>query len=280
LEETDMAGASLALSPRAHQDREMHLGAVDLNRVVPSASTASAVSALFVYELERDTAGVAMPRAESHLVVRFGASAGGGVDAHAFGAQQQAHRKRLRSGQRAVMARLHLGALESVLGVPASAIAGRIVPLEDLWGDAATHRLFQRLADARSTAAAVAVLEGAIAERLAVGSRRGLSQLVRHAADRLTRANVNTVAGDLGVSDRHLRRVFRETVGLSPKTFAKLQRFHRAARAAYEAKVVSWASIAAAAGYYDQAHLIAEFRAITGLTPQALLSELRAAPQA
>jgi len=40
----------------------------------------------------------------------------------------------------------------------------------------------------------------------------------------------------------------------------------------------SWASIAAAAGYYDQAHLIAEFRAIAGMTPRAFLDELRVAP--
>ncbi len=257
----------------------MHLSAGDPKRFLPSASTAPAVSELFVYELERDTAGVAMPRAESHLVVRFGTSATSGLDAHAFGAQQRAHRKRLRSGQRAVMARIRLGALERVLGVPGSEIAGRIVPLADLWGDAATRQLFGRLGDAGTTVGAAQVLESAIAARLAVDERRAQAELVRDAAVRYTCAMVKGVPADLGVSERHLRRVFRETVGVSPKTFAKLKRFRRAARAAYEAPQLSWASIAATAGYYDQAHLIAEFRAIAGVTPQALLAELRATPE-
>ena len=257
----------------------MHASAVHRNRIAPSASTASAVAALFVYECDRDAPRVAIPRPEIHLVVRFGPSARSGLDVHAFGVRQRVHRKLIRSGQRTVTARLHLGAPEAVLGVPASAIAGRIVALEDLWGDAATRRLCDRLADARDTVDAAAILESAIAERLAIADgRRARAQLALDAADRLTSANVNAVAVDLGVSERHLRRVFRETVGVSPKAFAKLARFHRALRAAREDGHASWASIAAAAGYYDQAHLIAEFRAIAGVTPRALLGELRAAP--
>jgi AraC-like DNA-binding protein len=189
------------------------------------------------------------------------------------------HRKLHRSGQRTVTARLQLGVPDAVLGVPAWALAGRIVALEDLWGDAATRRLCARLADARDTLAAAAVLESAIAERLATaGGRHAGAQLALAAADRLTSANVNAVAADLGVSERHLRRVFQETVGVSPKAFAKLTRFQRALRAAREDAPASWASIAVAAGYYDQAHLIAEFRAIADVTPRALLGELRAAP--
>ena len=88
---------------------------------------------------------------------------------------------------------------------------------------------------------------------------------------------MNAVAVDLGVSERHLRRVFRETIGMGPKSFAKLTRFRRALHAAREEAHASWARIAAAAGYYDQAHLITDFRAIAGVTPQALLDELRAA---
>jgi AraC-like DNA-binding protein len=85
---------------------------------------------------------------------------------------------------------------------------------------------------------------------------------------------VGGVAVQLGVSERSLRRSFGEAVGMSPKAFAKLARFHRALRAAREHG--SWARIAAGAGYYDQAHLIADFRAIAGVTPRALLGEVRA----
>jgi AraC-like DNA-binding protein len=257
----------------------MFAGAIQHRRIAPSASTASAVAALFVDERDRDVLGVVVPRPEVHIVVRFGPSTRGGLDIHAFGVRRRVHRKLLRREQRAVTARLHLGAPEAVLGVPAAALAERIVALEDLWGDVATRRLLGRLACARNMVDAAAILESAIAERLRIADgRRGRAQLALDAAGRLTTAKVNAVAGDLGVSERHLRRVFRETVGVSPKTFAKLARFHRALRAAQKDEHAGWAGIAAEAGYYDQAHLIAEFRAIAGVTPQALLGELRAAP--
>jgi len=253
------------------------------DRIVPSASTASALSALFTYDCDRDSPGVVIPRPEIQLVVRFGPSSRNGLDVHAFGARQRVHRKLIRRGQRSVTARLALGAPEAVLGVPASEMAGRIVALEDLWGDVAVRRLCARLADARDVAGAAAVLESAIAERVACangkGRRPARAQLALAAAERLTRpsGSVYAVAGELGVSERHLRRVFRETVGVSPKAFARIARFHRALGAARNDARVGWAGIAAGAGYYDQAHLIAEFRAIAGVTPRGLVGEMRAA---
>jgi methylphosphotriester-DNA--protein-cysteine methyltransferase len=77
--------------------------------------------------------------------------------------------------------------------------------------------------------------------------------------------------------ERHLRRVFRDAIGMIPKTFARLARFRRALGAARPDEHEGWASIAAEAGYYDQAHLIAEFRMIAGVTPQGLVGELREA---
>jgi AraC-like DNA-binding protein len=243
----------------------------------PSTGACSAITGLFVYDIEQDAPRVSIPHPESHVVVRIGPTIRNELDVYAFGAQERARRKRIPGGHRIVMARLLLGAHEHVLGVPASTLAGRYVPLEELWGDGVTRRLTERLARARTTREAGQVLESAIAECVASRDKpRSAPPLALAAAAKLSRANVNEVADDLGVSERHLRRVFRETVGVSPKAFAKLARFHRALRAARELTHPGWASIASAAGYYDQAHLIADFRAIAGVTPQALLGELRA----
>ena len=277
LEESDKGPPNLALPLSRPQNLWMQPGAIDDYPIAPSAGAVSAVTGLFVYDIEQDTPRVSMPRPESHVVVRFGPSIRNEVDVYAFGAQERARRKRVPGGHRIVMARLHLGAHESVLGVPASTLAGRYVPLEELWGDAAVRRLTADLAQARTAPRAAQVLQRAIAERIASKAEgRSAPPLALQAAAKLSRANVNQVADDLGVSERHLRRVFRETVGVSPKTFAKLARFHRALRAAREQTHPGWASIASAAGYYNQAHLIADFRAIAGVTPQALLGELGA----
>lgn len=240
------------------------------------------MTALWAIDCEDDGPAILIPHPESHFVLRIGPMAHEGIEVHAFGARDEVRRKVIHRGQKTVTARLRLGASEVVLGASASAIAGRIVPLEDLWGSAATRRLYHRLADTQTTEEAAAILDQAIAERIAMaGDRPTNMQLVLTAANKLGRTNVNNVnqvATDLGMSERHLRRIFRDTIGMSPKAFAKLARFHIALRAARAQAQPSWANIAAEAGYYDQAHLIADFRAIAGVTPRAFVGELRAAP--
>lgn len=245
------------------------------HRIPSGTTTPHAVAGLYVDECAHDLARIAIPRPEVHLVVRFGPMARQSLDVHAIGVRQTAHRKLIRGGQRTVFARLNLGTCEAVLGVHASDIANRIVALENLWGDTATRQLLDRLAHARSAAEAGIILESAIAERTRMARRPAPSaQLALLAAGRLQNASVATVARDLGVSERQLRRVFHEAVGTTPKAYARLARFHRALGAARGHGHTNWSSIAASSGYYDQPHLIAEFRAITGVTPRALLAEI------
>lgn len=242
----------------------------------PLPLSASSLAALHVTECARDLPGVSLPHAETHIVVRFGPSARGGVDAYAMGPRRHAHRKVVRAGQRTVIARLRLGTHEAVLGVPASAIAGRLVALEEFWG-AEANRLLETLAESPDALAAAATLEQAIARHAQSDARRESPlRLALAAAERLPGAQVGNVAAALGVSERHLRRVFREALGMSPKAYAQLARFDRALLAASGPGHADWATIAADAGYFDQAHLIAEFRGIAGATPRTLLNELEA----
>lgn len=255
---------------------------VDRRSLAPSsAPTASVVDALLVHEPEADAPHVLIPRAEIEIIVRFGPTARRGIDAHALGARERVRRKVVRGTHRSVSARLRLGASEAVLGVPASEIAGRVVALEDLWGEAAARHLFERLAASRDALEAATILDAAIAERVRTDARP-CSRLALDAAAKLrdassVGANVQDVADELGVTARHLRRVFRDAFGIAPKAFAKLARFHRALGAARSDDRVAWATIAARAGYCDQAHLIAEFRAIAGAPPRALIGELGSA---
>ena len=239
------------------------------------ATSDSAVAALFVHRFERAAPRVSIPRPEIHLVARFGPSARDGLDIHLLGARQRVHRKLILGGQRAVGARLRLGECERVFGVPACTVAGRVVAIDDLWDAGAARRLCDRLADVRYGAEAAAIVGRAIAARISTaGAPHRHARLVTQAGQRLAGSSLRDVAAGLGVSERHLRRVFVETVGITPKTFARIARFRRAIRAARQESVVNWADIAAATGFCDQAHLIDEFRAIAGATPVAFLSEL------
>lgn len=231
---------------------------------------------VLVDECKSDSARVAVPSTGVHLVVRFGPHVPGGFDIHALGPRHKVHRKSIRGGQRTVLVRLPWGTYHAVLGKPAAEFAGRVVALRDLWDTAATQRLEEQLASAKDARSAVVILKAAIAKRLGTGTRFDTNtRLAQIAARRLESLSVASVADDVGVSERHLRRVFREVVGLSPKEFSKLRRFERALNAAKDGREPSWSNIAVDAGYYDHAHLIADFRSIAGATPREFLAEVR-----
>src|SRR5690606_17549574 len=78
---------------------------------------------------------------------------------------------------------------------------------------------------------------------------------------------VATIAGELGLSERRLRDRFQAAIGLGPRDYARVAPLNRLLpRAAHEPDQ-SWAELALAAGYCDQAHMCREFRALTGMTP-------------
>ncbi|SDL04666.1 Helix-turn-helix domain-containing protein [Catalinimonas alkaloidigena] len=71
----------------------------------------------------------------------------------------------------------------------------------------------------------------------------------------------------LFVSERQSQRLFKEKLGISPKAYHRLMRFRDALTRTRRNQVVSWAQLAYELGYTDQAHLIRDFKAFSGVTP-------------
>jgi AraC-like DNA-binding protein len=169
-----------------------------------------------------------------------------------------------------VAVRFRPGSAQAILGVPANELTDCIVRVEDLWG-AEGRALRDRLLSARGPKEMLQLLDGALEVRALRDAQRPSARLARHALGLITHAatpiSINDLAAMIGVSSRHLRRTFSENVGIGPKEFARIMRFQRAARA--HMSRTNWTRVAMDVGYYDQAHMIREFRELTGTTPSS-----------
>jgi transcriptional regulator GlxA family with amidase domain len=83
---------------------------------------------------------------------------------------------------------------------------------------------------------------------------------------------IDDLAAGVGTSVRTLERAFDETVGVSPKTLARIVRFRRALVLLDAPRRASFAAIALDCGYADQSHLVRDFRDFAGGPPTAYLA--------
>lgn len=94
-----------------------------------------------------------------------------------------------------------------------------------------------------------------------------VNQIVDRIAEDRAMIRVNAVADAFGMSERTLQRLFRQYVGVSPKWTIRCYRLHQAASEAASNDAVDWSALALELGYFDQAHLIRDFKATVGSSP-------------
>ena len=178
----------------------------------------------------------------------------------------------LAPGTKIIAARCHPGLTASLLGVPASELLNRSVPLREVWGSAETAR-FARIADERSFSAQMSAMEAALIERVAnsppadEATLAAIQWIAQHPQGR-----VEQLSKWLGWSSRQIQRRFTTAVGYGPKLFHSVFRFqrllHLAARTGVQRNL---AELAADAGYSDQAHMTREVQRFSGKPPSLLL---------
>lgn len=162
---------------------------------------------------------------------------------------------------------LKIGGAERLFGPPLKDTRDRLIELDALWGSRG-RVVRERLLEERTPEAKLERMEGILLECLR--SSDVPDPAIRTAAAALGRGlPVSAVASHLGMLPRTFERRFERQTGLTPKRFSRVRRLQRVVRSADISGTVDWASIAAQHGYADQAHLVHDFRDLTGITPGA-----------
>ncbi len=175
-----------------------------------------------------------------------------------------------------VAVRFRGGSLRHFCALPLAHLHDDVWPVRALWGDGA-ERLSDQLAQADGPASRAAALDQFFLARLGQyedRSGRGLDALL----DKLYYApgiGIDTLADASGWTRRHLQRKFTDAFGLGPKQFARIARLGHTMRLLALDHGMNGLDAALRMGYFDQAHFIHETRALTGSTPQSMITGMR-----
>lgn len=154
------------------------------------------------------------------------------------------------------------------LGAVVSELADTHVALEELWGSPAVE-LRERLCAASTPEERFRLMEEVLTARLCPSWHH--HDAVPVALEIFGEAglgeSIHGVARRVGLSQRRFIQVFTAQVGLTPKLFCRLLRFQQARMLVGRTAKPDWTNVALACGYFDQSHLIRDFRQFSGMRP-------------
>ncbi|MCC3160100.1 helix-turn-helix domain-containing protein [Hymenobacter sp. 15J16-1T3B] len=181
------------------------------------------------------------------------------------------------SHHRFVTVAFHPGGLHRLLRLPMPELLDQPLDAADVLGRE-LREVTEQLREARQPLAMKNIVEAyllrKLADRVASPLERSLGLLLRgNPAD-----SVENIAALSCLSLRQFERRSREILGYSPKFFARVARFSRAYRLKVRQPECTWTVISHHCGYYDQMHLIRDFKEFTGTTPSRITREILAAP--
>lgn len=262
-----------------------YLGAVQYRELRPHARLAAVIQSYWTLRGVGPPGGVerVVPDGSTELVLHFGESFHR-IDG-ARGRERQS--RALFVGQMTEHVLLEPGLAVDVIGVrfqPGGAGAFVRTPMPELadeiqdLSDVQSTRdscLLDRVGELDDTDDRLAVLERELLDR--IDPSAGVDPVVAHVAGRLNESGGNcsldALAAECGLGARQLQRRFRAGVGIGPKLFARITRFQRALSMLDGRVHGRLAELAASCGYFDQAHLIRDFRQLAGITPGRFLTE-------
>jgi AraC-like DNA-binding protein len=169
--------------------------------------------------------------------------------------------------------RFRPGGAAAFVAAPAAELTDRIVALAEFWRGA--PELEERLQEA-PPGARIAIVEHALLGRLrdAAAPDRRVAHVTRLIEQAGGAVPVRALHEAVGLTRRHLERIYLDRVGLSPKTACRVARVQAALERVRAQPAIPLSRLALDCGWYDQAHMNRDFRELAGATPTAFGREV------
>lgn len=178
--------------------------------------------------------------------------------------------------------RFHPGGAHPFLKLPLHELSETTLALDDFGPRSHFEEIYSRLVEAPSTTAKIQLLDQWLYQHLqaAANIRPEIQQSLHLLQQQQGQSTIPDIATTLHISQRQLERLFKRWIGLSPKKYASLLRVAQARRILKSTTAETTADAAYLAGFYDQSHLIREFKAVEGITPMTYRQKSLARQQA
>ncbi len=90
--------------------------------------------------------------------------------------------------------------------------------------------------------------------------------------------SIEQIASYACLSLKQFERKCKERIGMNPKSYARILKFSKAYRLHEACPQLSWTQIAYEAGYFDQMHMIRDFKSFAGVNPSVIQMQLQSTP--
>lgn len=155
--------------------------------------------------------------------------------------------------------------------IPLKELFNQNVPLKYILSEVVSE-LETGLQEASSFEQRKSIVEAFLMKRLARSKKKYEFERIRCSVEIINKSQgqigIDTLADHACLSRKQFERIFQEHVGSSPGQFLKTIRFQHALHQKSMNLDLSMTELSYLSGYYDQAHMNADFRKLAGMTPK------------
>lgn len=155
---------------------------------------------------------------------------------------------------------------QAFFDIPILEFYNKCVSVEEL-NDKSLIELTKRILDTHDKYYAISIIEDFFINKIQISYNFNRICLVIQELEKVNHVKISELSKRTCLSYKQFNRIFCNHTGISPKELARTIRFQRSMSYLQANKNITYGILAEKAGFYDESHLVREFKLFTGYTP-------------